>query len=55
MHTRHGMGSCANGLLQNDHVSLSNPLAIHIQTTSEIELAQFAFNVNLFNAHSVWM
>ena len=33
----------------------SNPLAIRIQTTSVGGLAQFAFNANLLNAHSVWM
>ena len=48
------MGLRANGLWQNYYVSLSNLLAILIQTTSEGGLAQFAFNVNLFNAHSVW-
>ena len=49
-----GMGLRANGLGQNHHISLSNPLAICIQTTSKGELAQFTFNVNLFNVNSMW-
>ena len=42
-------------IMINYHLSLSNPLTIHIQTTSESELAQLTFNVNLLNVHSTWM
>ena len=47
-HTRHEIGSCANGLWQNYH---SNSLAIRVQTTSVGALAQFTFSANLFTVY----
>ena len=38
----------------NKIIILSNPLAVHIQTTSEDGLTQFKFNANLLNVHSMW-
>ena len=38
----------------NDHVLFSNPLPIHIQTTSEVGLTKCTFNLNLLNAYSMW-
>ena len=46
MHTRlYGMGLYPNGVRRNRYTTLSNPLAIRIQTTSEGGLTQFAFKL----------